>query len=141
MIPLLEGVLSRLRRELDTVREARERLQVLDVIWGDQVQAEHNPDHAELLEHERSARNATGRVEALIRDEILARGIRFPQGGLEHGLLDFPTTYEGRWVLLCWQSGEPQLVAWHEVDGGFAGRQPLTREQARHMGSAGEQGP
>jgi len=136
MIPRLEGVLARMREGLEELRESQGRLQVLDVIWGGRMAERGNPDHAEFLEHGRRARETAVRVEDLIRDEILERRIRFPQGGLEYGLLDFPTTYLGRWVLLCWQSGEPELVAWHEVDGGFAGRKPLTSEAARLMGSA-----
>ena len=42
------------------------------------------------------------------------------------GLIDFPTLREGRVVLLCWQMGEgDRLEWWHEVEAGFAGRQPL----------------
>jgi hypothetical protein len=42
------------------------------------------------------------------------------------GLIDFPTLREGRIVLLCWQLGEGEQVEWwHDVDAGFAGRQPL----------------
>ncbi len=42
------------------------------------------------------------------------------------GLIDFPTLRDGRVVLLCWQAGEgDQLEWWHEVEAGFAGRQPL----------------
>jgi hypothetical protein len=28
-------------------------------------------------------------------------------------------------VYLCWQHGEPRVAHWHEIDAGFAGRQPL----------------
>ena len=42
------------------------------------------------------------------------------------GLIDFPTMRGGHLVLLCWQLGEPEQIEWwHEVDAGFAGRQPL----------------
>ncbi len=42
------------------------------------------------------------------------------------GLIDFPTMRGDRLVLLCWQIGEePVLEWWHEIDGGFAGRQRL----------------
>ena len=42
------------------------------------------------------------------------------------GLIDFPTMRGGHMVLLCWELGEPEGIAWwHEVDTGFAGRQPL----------------
>lgn len=45
--------------------------------------------------------------------------------GLEHGLIDFPAIRNGRQVYLCWQYGEPEVAFWHEIDAGFAGRQPL----------------
>ena len=45
--------------------------------------------------------------------------------GLEQGLVDFPTIREGRAAYLCWQYNEPQISFWHNVDAGFAGRQPL----------------
>ena len=76
----------------------------------------------------------------IIEDDLLALGVRFPQGGLERGLIDFPTTFEGRWVLLCWKRGESTVGYWHEVDGGYAGRQEISDEHAITMGSddAGE---
>ena len=44
----------------------------------------------------------------------------------ERGLIDFPSLRDGRVVLLCWQLGEgDELEWWHDVDAGFAGRQPL----------------
>ena len=44
---------------------------------------------------------------------------------LEQGLVDFPTLWEGREVYLCWLLGESSIQFWHEIDTGFAGRQPL----------------
>ena len=42
------------------------------------------------------------------------------------GLIDFPCMRGGRIVLLCWQLGEPERIEWwHEIEAGFAGRQPL----------------
>jgi hypothetical protein len=42
------------------------------------------------------------------------------------GLVDFPSRRDGRVVLLCWQLGEPEEIEWwHEIEAGFAGRQPL----------------
>ena len=42
------------------------------------------------------------------------------------GLIDFPSMRGERVVLLCWQLGEGDEIAWwHETDAGFAGRQPL----------------
>jgi len=41
------------------------------------------------------------------------------------GLLDFPSIRDGHEVYLCWQLGEARIAYWHEIDDGFAGRQPL----------------
>ncbi len=41
------------------------------------------------------------------------------------GLVDFPARLEERVVLLCWKLGEPHIDHWHELDAGFAGRQPV----------------
>ncbi len=44
----------------------------------------------------------------------------------ERGLIDFPSLREGRVVLLCWEFGEGDRIEWwHEVEAGYAGRQPL----------------
>jgi hypothetical protein len=44
----------------------------------------------------------------------------------ERGLVDFPAEREGNIVLLCWHPGEgDQIEWWHDLEGGFAGRQPL----------------
>ena len=44
---------------------------------------------------------------------------------LDGGLVDFPGEIDGRAVYLCWRLGEPSIQHWHEIDAGFAGRQPL----------------
>ena len=41
------------------------------------------------------------------------------------GLLDFSARKDGREVYLCWQYGEQEIAFWHEVEAGFAGRQPI----------------
>ena len=45
--------------------------------------------------------------------------------GASEGLVDFPSMMDGRIVYLCWKYGEPEVMHWHELDAGFAGRQPL----------------
>jgi len=44
---------------------------------------------------------------------------------LDIGLLDFPTLYRGREVLLCWKLGESGIGYWHGLEEGFRGRKPL----------------
>ena len=49
------------------------------------------------------------------------------------GLVDLYGFVKGREVLLCWRLGEERISWWHDVEAGFAGRQPL--------GDAGDSGP
>jgi hypothetical protein len=62
--------------------------------------------------------------------EINARLSRIRELGVEvkdptTGLIDFPAYRGGRVVYLCWKLGEPTIAYWHDLDAGFAGRQPL----------------
>jgi hypothetical protein len=41
------------------------------------------------------------------------------------GLIDFRATMDGREVYLCWKLGEEHVAYWHDLDTGFASRQPL----------------
>ena len=41
------------------------------------------------------------------------------------GLIDFRSPRDDRVIYLCWRLGEPRILFWHELDAGFAGRQPL----------------
>ena len=41
------------------------------------------------------------------------------------GLVDFLSERDGREVYLCWRFDEPRVAHWHDLDAGFAGRQPL----------------
>ncbi|HEU4763127.1 MAG TPA: DUF2203 domain-containing protein [Gemmatimonadales bacterium] len=45
--------------------------------------------------------------------------------GFEAGLVDFHALREDRLVFLCWRLGEARITHWHELDAGYAGRQPL----------------
>jgi hypothetical protein len=57
-------------------------------------------------------------------DELEALGVQLKD--YERGLLDFPSMREGRVVLLCWQLGEGDRIEWwHDLETGFAGRQPI----------------
>lgn len=44
---------------------------------------------------------------------------------LDMGLLDFPHERDGRVVFLCWHPPEERVGYWHEIQEGYAGRQPL----------------
>jgi hypothetical protein len=41
------------------------------------------------------------------------------------GLVDFRSLHAGRVVYLCWQWNEPEIAWWHDLEAGYAGRQPV----------------
>lgn len=44
---------------------------------------------------------------------------------LDRGLVDFPSILAGREVFLCWEQGEADIEHWHDLDSGYAGREPI----------------
>ncbi len=58
------------------------------------------------------------RVQAVVERGIIVRSV-------DRGLVDFPSTRDGRTVYLCWLAGESEVTEWHDIDTGFAGRRPL----------------
>jgi hypothetical protein len=44
---------------------------------------------------------------------------------LDRGLVDFPAIRDDREVYLCWLEGEDEIGYWHDLEAGFAGREPL----------------
>jgi hypothetical protein len=44
---------------------------------------------------------------------------------LDRGLVDFPAMRDGQEIYLCWEEGEDEIAFWHDLETGFAGRQPL----------------
>jgi hypothetical protein len=62
------------------------------------------------------------RFDALIH-QIQDTGVQIKD--INTGLLDFSALRKGREVYLCWQYGEGDIAFWHEIDEGYAGRQPI----------------
>tara|TARA_Y100001960_G_scaffold273886_1_gene302458 strand:+ start:970 stop:1509 length:540 start_codon:yes stop_codon:yes gene_type:complete len=133
-VPLLEDVFERMDGKRAALFAQHQKLQMLEVMWGEQIRKSENPDHAEFNELRAAFDGSIDELDQFVTREIRDRGLRFPPGGLENGLIDFPTTYEGRWVFLCWQRGEPQVSYWHEIEAGFRGRQEIAAEHVIAMG-------
>lgn len=66
-------------------------------------------------------RNMAGFQEVL--SEFYRREIQVKD--LDRGLVDFPAVINGREVFLCWENGEKEIEFWHDLDTGYAGREPL----------------
>ena len=104
---------------LETMRDARERLTDTDVR---EALAEAAPTNGGGLpgRHVSEAflrlREAAGRLREM---EVVLRD-------LDRGLVDFPALRDGREVYLCWvEREEDEIAFWHDLDTGYAGREPL----------------
>jgi hypothetical protein len=109
----------------DVVRQHRvwrETILELDLVTS-AAQAEETRQRAEALE--RQALALARELDGYQR-ELEQLGIQLKDRRL--GLVDFPSEIGGRNVLLCWRLGEPEVQYWHELDAGYAGRQPLSPE-------------
>jgi len=62
------------------------------------------------------------RLDALVH-KILDTGVLLKD--INSGLFDFPAWRDDHEVYLCWKYGEPRIAYWHEIEAGFAGRQPI----------------
>jgi hypothetical protein len=135
LIPSLIEVFREIDLHRRTIRELAGKVEVLELIWGSALREPEHPDHAEFKAHREDIDRCARGIETAVERGIWARGVWLPQGGLEEGLVDFPSTFQGRWVCLCWKLGERRLAYWHERDAGFRGRQKITDAQRRVMGT------
>ena len=107
---LVDGLQQRLRRVL------RERRRPSDDLYSEELAQTQN----ELEIEEEKLQNYVGELRNL--------GVELKSD--ETGLCDFRSMMNGREVYLCWRLGEPQVMFWHELDAGFAGRQALRAHAA-----------
>ena len=119
-----------------TVEEARTALQALLPLM-DEIMAirdtilRQQPEHWSIVQS--SAGNGGSAVASrLVKDfdrlDLLVHRVQDAGAvfkDINLGLLDFPAWRDGREVCLCWMYGEPDLEYWHELEAGFAGRQPI----------------
>jgi hypothetical protein len=122
LVPELDERLGRVQGVMERLRDARDQLADLRIIWGAKVEEASCPDHEEyklfLLQfqkHEENLRRELANVQALgceVKDPDI-------------GLVDFYSERNGEPVLLCWKRGESRVGFYHTLSSGFAGRKPL----------------
>ena len=61
--------------------------------------------------------------------ELEEIGCYFKDWNFSIGLIDFPAISDGKEVFLCWRSDEDDIMYYHEVDAGFAGRKIIPPEE------------
>jgi hypothetical protein len=63
--------------------------------------------------------------ETVRRSAKAIEGMGIELKDINTGLVDFLSERDGRDVYLCWRYNEPRVAFWHDLEAGFAGRQPL----------------
>lgn len=116
-LPLLRRILTDLRTEYRVWQEA---LGDYELLTGG-ARAEHG-ETEELLTARRAVTDSADRISAYL-GEIEAIGCLFK--GFDAGLVDFYTLREDRLVFLCWRVDEDHITHWHDIEAGYAGRQPV----------------
>jgi hypothetical protein len=120
MLPLVRAIAQDLSQLSRDVIQRRERLaQMRRTRRGKQSDA-----FTDELAHIETELEKDGLQLQEYVHELRELGVE-PKNGLE-GLVDFPCLMDGREVYLCWRLGEAEVLFWHELEAGFAGRQTLT---------------
>lgn len=124
LIPRLEVAIRALQTKVGEFRHRIAELVQLDPALG-QLQL------PQIIERQPQLRESANQMaQAAEKIEIYGCLIK----DIDQGLVDFPWEMEeGKVVFLCWQFGEPALIAWHPVDAGFAQRQPLLGAPKRYL--------
>ncbi len=119
------ALLPRLREILTEMAEKKAALDSLRSELAVMTRTASGNGHLLAAELNRKRREGQNLAERL--NELLAEihGLGCELKGQEEGLIDFPAERDGRRVYLCWKLGEEGIAHWHELEAGFAGRQPL----------------
>jgi len=119
LLPELRAQFARFNRARLAATEAAQHL--------DELERHRTKENTmEMARPLREAREDLGeqaeRMRAVVRS-VMELGVEIKH--LDPALIDFPAFRDGRVVFLCWQEGEATIGHWHDVEAGFAGREPL----------------
>ena len=118
-LPWARDAIDSMRAATLELLDARTKLSALLETIRSNGGSTHEQEVHDLRSHvEKSTEALRLPLEEFENREIIIRD-------LQQGLIDFPTLREDREVYLCWLYGEERIDYWHELDTGFAGRQPL----------------
>jgi len=118
-LPLVRAIVGDIVRQYHTVNELSQRLAA---VTSDRRRRDSDPYSEELAQSQSEMEAEEGKLAAYI-DELTKLGVELKG---PDGLCDFYSMMDGREVYLCWRLGEPQVMHWHELNAGVAGRKPIS---------------
>ena len=126
-LPLVKRIVADI---LEDYRVWRDLMRQFELLSADATDESGESEEQKTLRAQ--VDDAAHRISACM-DELAQIGCVFK--GFEQGLVDFHSKRDDRDVLLCWKHGEPAVEHWHELEGGFDGRQPVESESFQEDGS------
>ncbi len=112
LIPHLRGLLGRAQAEKQRMMELKPELEKAKerhrYDWG----TPRGVEYVHVLDAFQQAMQDIEDLGVLVKE-------------FDIGLCDFPHERDGKVVLLCWKQDEEEVAWWHDLDSGFAGRQPI----------------
>ena len=123
-LPLVRAIVSDL---VGLSRDLGERRQRLAMLLAGKAKKSRDPYHEELVQVQQDIEKDMQRLKEYV-EELRALGVE-PKSGSE-GLVDFPAVLDGQKVYLCWKLGESQVLFWHGLESGYAGRHPVNADCA-----------
>jgi hypothetical protein len=111
---------------LESIRAAYVELRALQASLSAEVRGASGDGHLLANPWQEGGPNLVEELNRRLRQgagELDRRGVELKDPA--KGLIDFFHEHHGRVVYLCFQLGEARIQYWHELDAGFAGRQPL----------------
>jgi hypothetical protein len=122
LLPQLLTLFDVMDRTRERLKRVKGKIDVLEMIWGEEIQAETNPDYREYTHYLEEVDLAKKEFDATTRKVADLEAV---VKSLEQGLVDFYGVIEGRLVFLCWRRGEKVIEYYHHLEEGFQGRQPI----------------
>jgi hypothetical protein len=128
-LPLVKAIVGDIVRQFLVVNELKQRL---SAVMNERKRLSSDPYSEELAQSQSEMSAEEAKLGSYI-NELTKLGIELKS---TDGLCDFYSIMDGREVYLCWRLGEPEVMHWHELNAGAAGRKPLPRlpDRARAVG-------
>ncbi|MGC8625338.1 MAG: DUF2203 domain-containing protein [Phycisphaerae bacterium] len=118
--------LAEARRALVLVKRIAEDIQCIEMqrrkLVHQTASCHEQPTPEQANQMEAQFDSMTAQISKLL-EELFAVGVELKDP--TRGLVDFPSRFNDRDILLCWQIGEPTINFWHDRSAGFSGRRSV----------------